>query len=123
MYKKEWNVIQKELSKYLPEGVSLRYDGIITTKFPEIRPIGGTETYYTDPDYDKGAILPITVGPFDKNNPEGMNICMKRLADELRALEYDVLNQPYGSVYGDQVFCHISFKKPLTYLYLTDEED
>lgn len=31
MNKKEWNVIQKELNKYLPKGVSLRYDGIIST--------------------------------------------------------------------------------------------
>ena len=30
-------------------------------------------------------------------------------------------NHKYGSVYEDQVFYHISFKKPLT--YLTDEED
>lgn len=121
MNKKEWNVIQKELNKYLPKGVSLRYDGIISTKFPEIRPVRAPETYYTDPDYDKGSILRITVGPFDTDNPEEMNICTKHLADELGALEYDVLNHSYGSVYEDQVFYHISFKKPLT--YLTDEED
>ena len=123
MYKKEWNVIQKELSKYLPEGVSLRYGGTVTTKFPEIRPIGGKETYYTDPDYDKGAMLSIVVGPFDVHDRVKMNLCIERLMMSLTNLKYDVDRHPNGFINHEGNTWDIWFKKPHTELYLVDEED
>lgn len=123
MYKKEWDVIQKELSKYLPKGVSLRYDGIISTKFPEIRPIGAPETYYTDPDYDKGAVLSVAVGPFDIHDQVKMNLCIERMMMVLAELKYEVDRRPHGFINYEGNTWYIWFKKPHTELYLTDEED
>ena len=123
MYKLEWNVIQKELSKCLSDGVGIRYGKQITNKFPEIRPIEGNETFYTDPDYDKNAVLSVSVGPFDIDDHENLKQCIEQVIAGLKALKYDALSNPYSSAVGNQAFGYIYFKKPLTDLYLFDEED
>jgi hypothetical protein len=122
MYYKEWNKICKELSGYLPNGVSIHYERQITNKFPEIRFSGKTETFYTDPDYNKDVVLSILVGPFDLHNRAEMNLCIEQLMGRLNDLKYDVEKYPGGYIFNDQNTWHIRFKKPLTYLYLTDEE-
>lgn len=123
MYYKEWNKIEKELSEYLPKNVSIRYEGYITDKFPEIRLAGADEVFYTDPDYDKGYTFSILVGPFDLHNKPEMNLCIKHLIGKLSDLKYAVEECPFGYIRDNQNTWHIHFKKPFTHLYLTDGEE
>ena len=123
MYCKEWNVIKKNFVKYLPEGVTVHYVGRITNKFPEIRPIEGPESFYTDPDYDKNAILSILVGSFETYKKDEIELCIKNLISKLEELKYDVIERPDNFSLDSQGRCRIWFKKPITYLYLTDDSE
>lgn len=117
MYNKEWNKIKKELDRYLPEGVSIQYEGHITDKFPQLSPI------CTDPDYIKGFVFSIRVGPFNLQNQTEMNLCLKQLMDKLSDMKYDVEEHPFGYICDNQNTWYVRYKKPFTYLYLTDDEE
>ena len=123
MYRAEWNKIERELKKYLYADATINYAGYIYDEFPRILPTGSVDSYYSDPDYNKNAPLAVVVGPFDKKDEISMNLCLENLMNALERLEYTVDRHPHGGIRNGQVTWNICFKKPNTYLYLTDDEE
>ena len=123
MYRTEWNKIEKELKKYLYTDATIKYAGYIYDAFPQILQTGSVDSYYSDPDYNKNAMLAVVVGPFDEKDEITMNLCLEKLMNALERLGYAVDRHPHGAIRNGQVTWNICFEKPITYLYLTDDEE
>lgn len=123
MYRAEWNKIEKELKKYLYADATIKYAGYIYDEFTRMLPAEGMDEYYSDPDYNRNAVLTVLVGPFDEKDELSMNQCLENLMNALEQLRYVVDRHPHGRIINGQITWDICFKKTITYLYLIDEEE